>query len=304
MEAARDSSSIICNKNQINTRLLIMGKRSHGLFARTFFCKRTTLVHFFSRRPSYFLTVLVSSTSSGRLSSSRSAAAVLGKLFAERYAMIDLCLPIRVSSGSQASEIEAGRLAALQLVDSSIFGSFSLSSRPLSPLVRGRKCWRSSTAKYDGRSGQASGAEGLSSSSRRKSTAFVANSGRAAGRSRGSCCRGVCCLQESRTRCEWIASSRGCRGGKCMDEWWWGLLVQGGTRLNETRWGAVGIRFGGVSWVSLWKIRSVCCRIGQSGAGASAGHRCPGSPGEVWMWMRIEWTLTSTLSVETGWNPR
>jgi hypothetical protein len=58
----------------------------------TFFCSRTTLVHFFSSRPSYFLAVLASNTSSPRLISARSAAAVFDRLFAERYAIMDLCL--------------------------------------------------------------------------------------------------------------------------------------------------------------------------------------------------------------------
>lgn len=57
-----------------------------------FFCKRTILVHFFSSKVSYFFTVVASNASSARFNSSLRAAAVFGRLFAERYAMIDLCL--------------------------------------------------------------------------------------------------------------------------------------------------------------------------------------------------------------------
>lgn len=59
---------------------------------RTFFWSRTTLVHFFSSRPSYFLVVFASKASSFRSSSSRKAAAVFFSLFAVKYAMMDLCL--------------------------------------------------------------------------------------------------------------------------------------------------------------------------------------------------------------------
>ena len=51
---------------------------------QTFFCNRTTLVHFFSRRPSYFFAVFASNTSSPRFASARSAAAAFGRLFARR----------------------------------------------------------------------------------------------------------------------------------------------------------------------------------------------------------------------------
>lgn len=46
----------------------------------TFFCSRTTLVHFFSRRPSYFFAVVASKRSSPRPISARKAVAVLGRL--------------------------------------------------------------------------------------------------------------------------------------------------------------------------------------------------------------------------------
>lgn len=59
---------------------------------RTFFCKRTTLVHFFSSKPSYFFAVVASKTSSPTFNSCRSAEAVLGRLLAARYAMMALCL--------------------------------------------------------------------------------------------------------------------------------------------------------------------------------------------------------------------
>lgn len=52
-------------------------------FMGTFFCNLTTLVHFFSSKPSYFLEV-VSSNVSPRFSSFRSAAAVSGRLFEAR----------------------------------------------------------------------------------------------------------------------------------------------------------------------------------------------------------------------------
>lgn len=50
-----------------------------GRLKGTFFCNLTTLVHFFSSRPSYFFAV-VSSKVSPRSSSVRNAAAVLGRL--------------------------------------------------------------------------------------------------------------------------------------------------------------------------------------------------------------------------------
>lgn len=124
MAAARDSSSIIYSRTRISNFVLVGGITASRNVVRTFFCRRTTLVHFFSRRPSYFLTVVVSSTSSGRLSSSLSAAAVLSKLFAERYAIIDLCLPAYISSSSRSSVTVLGGLAALQLADLSISGSW------------------------------------------------------------------------------------------------------------------------------------------------------------------------------------
>lgn len=47
-------------------------------------------VHFFSNSDSYFFAVPASKTSSLRSSSARSAAAALGRLFAVRYAIMDL----------------------------------------------------------------------------------------------------------------------------------------------------------------------------------------------------------------------
>lgn len=58
----------------------------------TFFCKRTTLVHFFSSSDSYFFATAASKTSFSRLNSVLSVAAVSEKSLADRYAMIDLCL--------------------------------------------------------------------------------------------------------------------------------------------------------------------------------------------------------------------
>jgi hypothetical protein len=60
--------------------------------SRTFFCSRTTLVHFFSSSPSYFRLV-ASSKLAAMLTSSRNAAAVFGALMTPRYAMMALCLP-------------------------------------------------------------------------------------------------------------------------------------------------------------------------------------------------------------------
>lgn len=57
----------------------------------TFFCSRTTLVHFFSKSPSYFLDV-ASSKESPMLISSRKAAAALDKLLDDKYAIMALCL--------------------------------------------------------------------------------------------------------------------------------------------------------------------------------------------------------------------
>ena len=65
-------------------------------YQHAFFCKRTMLVHFFSSSVSYFFTVAASKASSGRLNSSLRAVAVFGKLVAERYAIIDLCLWAKV----------------------------------------------------------------------------------------------------------------------------------------------------------------------------------------------------------------
>jgi hypothetical protein len=58
----------------------------------TFFCKRTTLVHFFSKSVSYFLQVAASKLSP-IFNSSRNAATLFGRFAAERYAIMDLCLP-------------------------------------------------------------------------------------------------------------------------------------------------------------------------------------------------------------------
>lgn len=69
-----------------------MCTRSRCRTATTFFCRRTTLVHFFSSRPSYFLRV-ASSKLSATLASSRKAAAVFGALITPRYAIMALCLP-------------------------------------------------------------------------------------------------------------------------------------------------------------------------------------------------------------------
>jgi hypothetical protein len=59
---------------------------------RAFFCNRAILVHFFSNNVSYFFAVASSKTFSPRPNSARREAAAFGKLFADRYAMIDLCL--------------------------------------------------------------------------------------------------------------------------------------------------------------------------------------------------------------------
>lgn len=58
----------------------------------TFFCSRTTLVHFFSNNPSYFFRV-ASSKAAEMLTSSRNAAAVLGALMTPKYAIMALWLP-------------------------------------------------------------------------------------------------------------------------------------------------------------------------------------------------------------------
>ncbi len=57
----------------------------------TFFWSRTTLVHFFSSSPSYFLDVAASKLSP-MLASALRAAAASWNLLAERYAIIDLWL--------------------------------------------------------------------------------------------------------------------------------------------------------------------------------------------------------------------
>lgn len=62
-----------------------------GGLSGTFFCKRTTLVHFFSSKPSYFLRV-ASSKAAGMLTSWRNASAVLGALMTPRYATMALWL--------------------------------------------------------------------------------------------------------------------------------------------------------------------------------------------------------------------
>jgi len=81
-----DSNSIICDIS-ISSHSTTVVK----LDLRTFFCRRTTLVHFFSKSPSYFLLVAASKLSP-IFSSSRNAAALLGRFEEERYAIIDLCL--------------------------------------------------------------------------------------------------------------------------------------------------------------------------------------------------------------------
>ena len=78
---------------------------------------RTTLVHFFSNKPSYFLAVEASKTSSPTLSSCRSAETVLVRLFAARYAIIALCLEHQVSlwlTGTVNHEQEQSRGGAHQ----------------------------------------------------------------------------------------------------------------------------------------------------------------------------------------------
>lgn len=105
----------------------------------TFFCRRTTLVHFFSSSPSYFLTVLVSSTSSGRLSSSRNVAAVPGRLFAERYAIIDLCLPAHVSQRTRRSVAKEPDLQLFSLAIGQNLAHCFLCSRARCPLARRSK---------------------------------------------------------------------------------------------------------------------------------------------------------------------
>lgn len=76
----------------------------------TFFCNRTTLVHFFSNSPSYFFRV-ASSKLGDTVTSSRKAAAVFGAFITPRYAMIALCLAHAVS----------GLLPMLPLTHSQLF---------------------------------------------------------------------------------------------------------------------------------------------------------------------------------------
>jgi hypothetical protein len=70
-----------------------------------FFCNRTTLVHFFSRSPSYFFAVVESKSLSGRFSSSRSTCALLAWPVERRYAMRDLWL----SACDQRMDMQYGR---------------------------------------------------------------------------------------------------------------------------------------------------------------------------------------------------
>lgn len=65
--------------------------------SNTFFCSRTTLVHFFSRRPSYFFRV-VSSKLAGILVSSRNAAAAFDAPMTPRYATMALLLSAAVNT--------------------------------------------------------------------------------------------------------------------------------------------------------------------------------------------------------------
>lgn len=73
-------------------RLCEQGAQSHQ-YVRivTFFCNRTTLVHFFSRRPSYFFRV-ASSKLAEILPSSLNAAAVFVAPITPRYATMALLL--------------------------------------------------------------------------------------------------------------------------------------------------------------------------------------------------------------------
>jgi hypothetical protein len=90
----RDPLSVI--ESWLDIALKVVGRydKQNGVsqYKHTFFCNRTMLVHFFSSNVSYFFAVAASKTSSPRLNSALSAAAVFGKLFADRYAIIDLCL--------------------------------------------------------------------------------------------------------------------------------------------------------------------------------------------------------------------
>ena len=95
----------------------------HGYRCRkcTFFCNRTTLVHFFSSNPSYFFRV-ASSKLGDTLTSSRNAAAVFGALMTPRYAIIALCLP--TCRQCYAGEAAPGALTALPLAVRSISHSW------------------------------------------------------------------------------------------------------------------------------------------------------------------------------------
>lgn len=73
--------------------MYVLGR--NGFEAQTehaFFCKRAMLVHFFSSNPSYLFAVVESKASSGRFNSVLSVVAVSDRLFAVKYAMMDLCL--------------------------------------------------------------------------------------------------------------------------------------------------------------------------------------------------------------------
>lgn len=87
LRAARDEgvalSSSLCNCCDLVSKSII------------FFCSRTTLVHFFSRSPSYFFAVAASNSFSGRFRSSRSTWALFAWPVERRYAMRDLCLSAR-----------------------------------------------------------------------------------------------------------------------------------------------------------------------------------------------------------------
>jgi len=86
--AIRDSRSIIYSI------ILIKGRHKNrsrpGRERLAFFCSRMTLVHFFSSKVSYFFARLPSKLSSPIFNSVLSAAAVFGRPFADKYAMMDL----------------------------------------------------------------------------------------------------------------------------------------------------------------------------------------------------------------------
>lgn len=83
----------------------VVSKVENPLYKHAFFCSRTMLVHFFSSSVSYPFAVVASNISSLRLNSSLSTAAVFCRLFADRYAMIDLCLGTLRQSRSRSSSI-------------------------------------------------------------------------------------------------------------------------------------------------------------------------------------------------------